>query len=216
MKILFYLSVLLFFSCGYEAGLPAVLPANTLIDENNIPEENTLKITITNDNEINVEQLESQSFTEIQNHIRHFLKKDLKKDTSQPNIMFLTEELCDEKINILKNHTSDVSKEELTNWKKKLLAVKTIGNFYVTNDSSFIEINYSKSNSYGDYLVVRDIIMTTINDLRNELSIVKFGSTYEELEDFQENKKNEVNAEKINALRLAFPQNIRKRKIDKI
>ena len=216
MKILFYLSVLLFFSCGYEAGLPAVLPPNNLINESVVSEENKLIITLTNDNKIKVEQLENQSHIEIQKHIKHFLKKDLKKDTNQPNLMFLTKVFCEEKINTLNNYTTDESKEEMTNWKKKLLAVKTIGDFHTINDSSFIEINYSKSNSYGDFIVLRDIIMATIIELRNELSIEKFGISYEELEDFQENKKNEVNAEKINALRLAFPQNIRKRKLDKI
>jgi len=93
---------------------------------------------------------------------------------------------------------------------EKLTAIELFGGDYKElPGSALISMQNDNNTSYDIYLQVQNELQSAVNELRDELSIAKFGKTYRELEDeYDRNSENLELLSKIAAVRLVYPQRI--------
>lgn len=66
---------------------------------------------------------------------------------------------------------------------KRIIEVEYFGNYEVTK--GVISLQNDRGTSYGSYIHVQNELAAAINELRDELSMQKFGKKYEDLEEDQ-------------------------------
>jgi len=66
---------------------------------------------------------------------------------------------------------------------KRIIEVEYFGNYEVTK--GVISLQNDRGTSYGSYIHVQNELAAAINELRNELSMQKFGKKYEDLDEDQ-------------------------------
>lgn len=98
----------------------------------------------------------------------------------------------------------------LDDWQKKLKSIELLGGEFKTlPGSAIISMRNDNNTTYNAYLQVQNELEAAVNELRDELSVAKFGKTYKELEDeYERNPDNEEMLDRIYAIRLVYPQRI--------
>jgi biopolymer transport protein ExbD len=93
---------------------------------------------------------------------------------------------------------------------EKLTAIELFGGDYKElPGSALISMQNDNNTSYDIYLQVQNELQSAVNELRDELSVAKFGKTYRELEDeYDRNAEDMELLSKIAAVRLVYPQRI--------
>ncbi len=66
---------------------------------------------------------------------------------------------------------------------KRIIEVEYFGNYEVTK--GVVSLQNDRGTSYGSYIHVQNELAAAINELRNELSMQKFGKKYQDLEEDQ-------------------------------
>jgi biopolymer transport protein ExbD len=92
---------------------------------------------------------------------------------------------------------------ELENWEEKLTTINLIGEYRELPGSAVISLRNDTETSYDMYIQVQNELTRAINELRDELSLDKFGKKYEELDKSIPEEK-----EMIIAVRNVYPQRI--------
>jgi len=95
------------------------------------------------------------------------------------------------------------ARQSLKKWEKKLNAVELLGEYKELPSSAIISLQNDNGTSYDMYIQVQNELQSAINELRDQLSLDKFGKRYNELDPLKEGEK-----EKIKAIRAVFPQRI--------
>jgi biopolymer transport protein ExbD len=102
---------------------------------------------------------------------------------------------------------ADPKNQELKNtldlWEKRLNAINWFGDYRELPSSAVISMQNDNGTSYDMYIQVQNELQAAINELRNKLSIEKFGIPYDDLD-----ASDEVEKSKILAVRQVFPQRI--------
>jgi biopolymer transport protein ExbD len=91
----------------------------------------------------------------------------------------------------------------LKKWNKKLVTVDLIGDYMELPGSAVISLRNDTETSYDMYIQVQNELTRAINDLRDELSLEKFGKEYYDLDKMIPEEK-----EMILAVRQVYPQRI--------
>jgi biopolymer transport protein ExbD len=105
--------------------------------------------------------------------------------------------------------TKKAFQRKLEDWNDKLVAIELLGGeFKVLPGSALISMRNDRNTTYETYLSVQNELEAAINELRDELSIAKFGMTYAELEDKYERNPDELTRQRIFAVREVYPQRI--------
>ena len=94
-------------------------------------------------------------------------------------------------------------KKELSKWQRKLTAVNLVGEYMELPGSAVISLRNDTETSYDMYIQVQNELTRAINELRDDLSVEKFGKKYSELDKIIPEEK-----EMIFAIRQVFPQRI--------
>jgi len=115
----------------------------------------------------------------------------------------VTEKISSFKSYVASEPDNDAYKKGLDKWEKKLLTVNLVGEYMELPGSAVISLRNDTETSYDMYIQVQNELTRAINELRDELSVEKFGKKYEELE-----KSNPEEKEMILAVRMVFPQRI--------
>lgn len=74
--------------------------------------------------------------------------------------------------------------------------------------SAIISMRNDNNTSYDAYIQVQNELEAAVNELRDELALAKFGTTYKELETIFERSPDEETRLKIYAIRDVYPQRI--------
>ncbi len=91
----------------------------------------------------------------------------------------------------------------LERWEDKLRTVELIGEYMELPGSAVISLQTGSKTSYDMYVKVQNELEAGIRELRDELTKEKFGRSFSELDD-----KNDDDKELIKAVRLVIPQRI--------
>ena len=93
--------------------------------------------------------------------------------------------------------------KELDKWEDKLPAVEPLGEYMELPGSAVLSLQTGSKTSYNMYVQVQNELEAAVRELRDELSLQKFGRKYTELDELNEEDK-----ERIRAVRKVFPQRI--------
>lgn len=199
-----------------ESGLPAVLPQKTEnnLDKPEVNERNILEVLVNKDDKLMIEGQWGKGLDDIGDFVKEFMTNPNDSE-SLPRMDEVTEAVCNQKLAILKANLEaaplkdkGIIQKDIDKWLAKREAVKLVGSYRTVNKAATIAIQYDKSTTYGTYLTVRDKIMTGLNELRDELALRKFGTSYGMLESIRAEVKTEEDKAKIKAIRQVFPQKI--------
>lgn len=94
------------------------------------------------------------------------------------------------------------AKSSLSKWENNLLAIDLLGEFKELPGSALISLQNDNATSYDMYIQVQNELQSAVNQLRDDLSMDKFGVTYDQLNPLKDDK------DKILAIRQVFPQRI--------
>ena len=118
------------------------------------------------------------------------------KATVQDNVNRLRQALADDPDN------KDL-KPRIETWEDKLIAIELIGDYSELPSSALISLQNDRGTSYNMYIAVQNELSAAVNQLRDNLSIEKFGVPYSSLNTADDNDK-----PKIKAIRAVYPQRI--------
>jgi biopolymer transport protein ExbD len=134
--------------------------------------------------------------------------KDEYTDPKMPLKSWIRREKCIENINAAKaalaeNPSNEKAKIALTKWENNLMTVDMVGEYKELPSSAMISLQNDNGTSYDMYIQVQNELQSAVNQLRDDLSMEKFGVTYDMLNPLKDEDK-----DKIIAVRQVFPQRI--------
>src|SRR5690554_5678257 len=94
-------------------------------------------------------------------------------------------------------------KNVIGTWEDKLIALDLIGEYNELPSSALISLQNDRGTSYNMYIAVQNELSAAVNELRDNLSLEKFGVPYSALNTADDNDK-----PKIKAIRAVYPQRI--------
>lgn len=128
-------------------------------------------------------------------------------DPNLPERRWVRRSECQENIALAKaalaeDPDNENAKSSLSKWENNLLAVDLLGEFKELPSSALISLQNDNATSYDMYIQVQNELQSAVNQLRDDLSLDKFGVTYDQLNPLKDDK------EKILSVRQVFPQRI--------
>lgn len=107
-------------------------------------------------------------------------------------------------------NTKKAFEKELKKWEEKASAIRLLGgDYYELPSSALISMQNDNNTTYDMYIQVQNELQAAVNELRDEVSLDKFGITYDELKTRYERKPDDIKlAEQIEAVRSVYPQRI--------
>ncbi len=200
-----------------ESGLPAVLPQKRDVEVPPIKanERNILEILVNSKDQLMIEKEWDKKLEDIKGVVKTFMSNPNDLD-NMPVMVSVTKAQCRNEIARLQNDLAlsrdlvqkGIIKDQISQWQGKLNATVLVGDYRTINPGATIAIQYDKGTSYGQYLGVRDEIMSGLNELRDELAVKKFGISYAALEKIRAEVKTDEDKAKIKAIREVYPQKI--------
>lgn len=97
---------------------------------------------------------------------------------------------------------NEKAKSSLSRWEDNLVTIDLLGEFKSLPSSALISLQNDNSTSYDMYIQVQNELQSAVNQLRDDISMEKFGVTYDQLNPLGDDK------EKIIAIRQVVPQRI--------
>jgi len=115
----------------------------------------------------------------------------------------VTEMIANFKSYLASEPDNQAYQKSLKNWEDKLLTINLIGEYMELPGSAVISLRNDTETSYDMYIQVQNELTRAINELRDELSLDKFGKKYDDLDKSIPEEK-----EMILAIREVYPQRI--------
>jgi len=197
-----------------DIGIPRMLPPkpdpNQEITKIIVLERNVFEVLANREDRLLVKRKDAK-IEDLKRMATEFYTNP-RKSLDLPEQVVISTAGCNAKIADYKNQlaqaTSPDNKAKLNNeirkWTAKRDASILLGGAYVTvNERAIISLRNDKGTSYQLYTQVQNELQAAVNDLRNELSMEKFGVPFSTLD-----KTDAEDFEKIKAIRLARPQRI--------
>ena len=192
-----------------DAGILRQLPPPIPIDQPPPPKviERNVYVVLVNSNDQLLVEGEFMEIDELKDGTKEFLTNPNNSE-NLPEKKLITRAEVVENIGKFKgllasdpNNSSYAS--ELENWEEKLSTINLIGEYRELPGSAVISLRNDTETSYDMYIQVQNELTRAINELRDELSLDKFGKKYEELDKSIPEEK-----EMIIAVRNVYPQRI--------
>jgi len=191
-----------------DSGILRLLPPpiDDSIDETIVNQRNVYVVWVSSSDELNVEG-QRMDIGELREGTREFFTNP-KNLIDLPERILITREEVNNNIltykELIKSDSQQiVYKKKLAKWEKRLNALNLIGEYYELPGSVVISLRNDTETSYDMYIQIQNELTGAINELRNELSLEKFGKRYAEL-----NQKNPEEKKMILAIRQIYPQRI--------
>ncbi|RMG81126.1 MAG: biopolymer transporter ExbD [Bacteroidetes bacterium] len=181
-----------------DYGLARLLPPPP--EENVTPpkfKERNVFVVLVNANDQLLVEGELIDISQLREKAKEFIENPMNKE-DLPEKVEITKALCQQKIAQLKSSDDPAAKEELKKWEKKLQTVELIGPYW--ESKQVISLQNDRGTSYDMYIQVQNELAAAYNELRDELSMKKFGKKFSELTQSEKDK--------INAIKTVYPQRI--------
>ncbi len=148
---------------------------------------------------MNVDKLKEEAITFISNPegLETFPERRMITES------FAKEELAKAQVYYASNPNDEKSKEAVKNWENRLNAVKLVGDYW--ESKQVISLQNDNGTSYGMYIAVQNELVAAYNQLRDDLSMNKFGKKFMHLNKEQSDAVSEVYPQRISE---AEPKNI--------
>jgi len=192
-----------------DAGILRQLPPPIPIDAPDPPpvKEKNVYVVLVNKNDLLLVEGEVMEIGDLREGTKEFLTNPNKSD-DLPEKKLVTRAEVTEKIATYKSYLagdpeSSAYKKELAKWERKANTINLIGEYMELPSSAVISLRNDTETSYDMYIQVQNELTRAINDLRDELSLDKFGKKYAELDKAIPEEK-----EMIFAIRQVYPQRI--------
>jgi len=207
LLIFFLVTTTMNFPKAIEERLPQRNPnQNDII----IKQKNVLEILANANDQILIEGRPGK-IEDIKQNVIDFYRHDY-NDEKWPELTRITKQMAESEI---KKHTSNVSQypddnrfsDSLVMWQEKLEAIELIGEYDEISDKAMVTIQLDNATKFKTYIAVLNEIMAGLNQLRDDLSMEKFGRPYNKL-----NSKVEEDKKIIKVLRKVYPKRIMKAK----
>jgi biopolymer transport protein ExbD len=181
-----------------DYGLARLLPPPP--EENVTPpkfKERNVFVVLVNANDQLLVEGELIDISQLREKAKEFIENPLNKE-DLPEKVEITKALCQQKIAQYKASNDPAAKEELKKWQEKLETVELIGPYW--ESKQVISLQNDRGTSYDMYIQVQNELAAAYNELRDELSMKKFGKKFSEL--------TESEKDKIDAIKAVYPQRI--------
>lgn len=190
-----------------DTGILRLLPPP--IDETIKPppvkEKNVYEVLVNANNQLLIEG-NFMDVKDLKNGAIEFFTNPNKSE-ELPERSRVTKALCQENLAkaeaILAQSGSFEAKQQVKKWEEKLSAVELLGDYMELPSSALVSLQNDNGTSYDTYIQVQNELQSAINQLRDELSLEKFGVRYNELDELKDEDKL-----KIKAIRAVYPQRI--------
>lgn len=108
------------------------------------------------------------------------------------------------------NEDKDRFNKALENVQEKLSAIELLGGDYQElPGSALISMQNDNNTTYNMYIQVQNELQAAVNELRDELSVAKFGISFDELKTkYERSPEDEMLKRQIYAIRAVYPQRI--------
>ncbi|MGB0166714.1 MAG: ExbD/TolR family protein [Luteibaculum sp.] len=193
-----------------DTGILRLLPPPLEEDQPDPPivkEKNVYEVLVNANDQLLVEG-EFMDIGDLKDGAIEFLTNPSNRD-DLPQKQLITRQLCENQIAQVKSFLASAPKRndlksELEKWQDRLKTVELIGEYRELPGSAIISLQNDNGTSYDMYIQVQNELQSAVNQLRDELSIEKFGKPYNELDA----NKSDAEKDKILAIRQVFPQRI--------
>lgn len=99
--------------------------------------------------------------------------------------------------------------DQVDKWTRKLTAIELLGEFKELPPSALISMQNDNGTSYDMYIQVQNELESAVNQLRDELSLEKFGVSFAELEQLSNSAEDKDKyRDRMFAIREVYPQRI--------
>ncbi len=99
--------------------------------------------------------------------------------------------------------------KEVEKWERKLKTIELVGEYKELPSSALISMQNDNGTSYDMYIQVQNELESAVNELRDELSLEKFGVTFYDLEQLANDPEaKDTYRDKMYAVREIYPQRI--------
>jgi biopolymer transport protein ExbD len=197
-----------------DKGILRILPPPIEEEDPDPPivkEKNVYEVLVNANDQLLVEK-EVMRIEDLKDGAMKFLTnsgvfRDEFNDPDLPERRWVRRAECLENINLAKaalaeNPDNEKAKSSLSKWEDNLVAIDLLGEFKELPSSALISLQNDNGTSYDMYIQVQNELQSAVNQLRDDLSMEKFGVTFDQLNPLKDDK------EKIVAIRQVFPQRI--------
>lgn len=197
-----------------DKGILRILPPPIDEEDPDPPEvkEKNVYVVLVNANDQLLVEGEPMRIENLKEGAMEFLTNsgvfsDSYSDPELPERSWIRRAECIENINAAKsvlssNPDNEQAKNALEKWEENLMAVELLGEFKTLPSSALISLQNDNGTSYDMYIQVQNELQSAVNQLRDDLSMDRFGVPYDQLNPLKDDK------EKIIAIRQVFPQRI--------
>lgn len=197
-----------------DKGILRILPPPINEDDPTPPEvrEKNVYVVLVNANDQLLVEGEPMRIENLKDGAITFLTNsgvfaDQYNDPDLPERTWIRREECLEKIQeantVLRNDPgNEIAKSSLDKWEENLMAIDLLGEFKALPSSALISLQNDNGTSYDMYIQVQNELQSAVNQLRDELSLERFGVPYDQLNPLKDDK------ERIIAIRQVYPQRI--------
>lgn len=197
-----------------DKGILRILPPPIDEEDPDPPEikEKNVYVVLVNANDQLLVEGEPMRIENLKDGAMEFLTnsgvfRDQYNDPDLPERSWIRRAECEENIALAKQALSqdpdnENAKSSLDKWESNLMAVEMLGEFKALPSSALISLQNDNATSYDMYIQVQNELQSAVNQLRDDLSMDRFGVTYEQLNPLKDDK------DKILSIRQVFPQRI--------
>ncbi len=192
-----------------DAGILRQLPPPIPKDAPKPPKvkDRDVYVVLVNRNDQLLVEGELMEISELREGTKVFLTNPMgAEDLPQKKLMTrgeVTEKIASFKAYLASEPNNSSYKNGLKKWEKKLNTINLLGEYMELPGSAVISLRNDTETSYDMYIQVQNELTRAINELRDDLSMEKFGKKYSELERSIADEK-----AMIIAIRQVFPQRI--------
>lgn len=195
-----------------DIGILRLLPPIVEDPQEDIVKEKNVYLVLVNDADMLLVEDEQMDIKDLREGAKEFLTNP-NNDPDLPEKKFLSKSVAKQKVAEMKSGvrsaTDPVTKsryeDELKKWERKVDAMEQLGvdGYKELPGAAVISLQTGSKTSYDMYVQVQNELQAAVRELRDDLSMDKFGVRYGELND-----KTEDGRAKIKAIRQVFPQRV--------
>lgn len=197
-----------------DKGILRILPPPIDEEDPNPPEvrEKNVYVVLVNANDQLLVEGEPMRIENLKAGAMMFLTnagifRDEYNDPDMPEREWVRRAEATEKISLAKaalqqDSNNENAKSNLNKWEDYLVTIDLLGEFKALPSSALISLQNDNSTSYDMYIQVQNELQSAVNQLRDDISMEKFGVTYDQLNPLGDDR------DKIIAVRQVAPQRI--------
>lgn len=193
-----------------DVGILRLLPPVVEDQNTDVVKERNVYLVLVNDADMLLVEDDQMDIKDLREGAKEFLTNpDNREDL--PEKVFLNRSVVVQKVAEMKGGVASATdpnvksryEDELKLWQRKLDAIELLGEYKELPGAAVISLQTGSKTSYNMYVQVQNELQAAVRELRDELSLQKFGVRYSDLNDLDDDDR-----KKIRAIRQVFPQRV--------